>query len=312
MPGVSLRAVMFEPNPSPFEFDGPAPQATRVYGASRGNWLFYGGLAGCSIAGGLASFAYMALDGAFLPGVFMLALFGGCGALLFWSLYVTRLELHSDAVVVRELGRGTRRVARSEITGRRRGQHGELLLEVQAGKRLVMSLVPTLDDALTRWLESVPDLDLADYVRSREEVLASPLLGPTVEVRAEELRRAQLAATVLTGVSVCAGVYLLWPAHGPAPVVELLVALIPAIALVLLVTGRGLYDLVGERRDARANLLIPLLVGGLLEWRVFLDANYVERSALLAIGACIGVVLAAVATRLAPGRRPRGLRGGSR
>jgi hypothetical protein len=204
--------------------------------------------------------------------------------------------LFEDAIEFVELGYGRRRLRRDEIRGLRiiPEQYGfiRFVFELRDPREKAYKnyLYCERDDALYAWLDAIPNLDLEDQARAATELLQSPALGSDEAERLHALDVAQSIARAITGLSVAA---TLWAFFYPRPfeAVVLTLAIIPPLALALLLGGRGRYTATEDRNDVRPSLALPLMMpGAALAARAFLIAEVVDWQRML-----IWVAIAAVA-----------------
>ena len=172
-----------------------------------------------------------------------LVLGGGCitgiGAGTFISL---REKLLFDGVTLhhRNVLR-SRSLSREEILGRRGHSSGLLVVPVKAGTRgLVVGFAFERDALLQAWLEGLPDLDAQDRQHILDATAASlGLAAGSLEAR-QRLTRARRLAGGLRVLSVCAAGLIFVP---QLHVVALLgIGAVPLIAVLLALTGSGLYQ----------------------------------------------------------------------
>jgi hypothetical protein len=273
----------------------------RIYRLRRGQRLFLGGLGVLAIGGGLAGAAAMLLSSTDAPPALALIplAFVALGAYLVAAVRVARVVLYEDAIELVELGKGKRRLRRDEIAGRRivPMQYGQaqLVLELRgAGRKPVKAhWVHETDVVLETWLAALPDLDAEERARAEAELMRSAALGANEAERAQALTRARRVAKVLSGVAIAASVWgWLYPRPYPAAVATL--AVLPLVALVVLLLGRGRYGFDSGRTDPRPSVAAAVFGPGMvLGLRAILDVQVLDWKPLLAGAAVGGVVLVA-------------------
>jgi hypothetical protein len=216
--------------------------------------------------------------------------------------------LFEDAIEFVELGYGRRRLRRDEIRGLRiiPEQYGfvRFVFELRDPQKKPYKnyLYCERDDALFAWLDTIPNLDIEDQARAAAELLQSPALGSDEAERIHALDVARSIARVMTGLAVAA---TLWGFFYPRPfdAVVLTLAVIPLLALALLLGGRGRYTATEDRNDVRPSLALPLIMPGTaLALRAFLIADVLDWRRMLiwvAIASVALTVLVAVGDRAA-------------
>jgi hypothetical protein len=244
-------------------------QYPRTYRVSAGSRVAYC-LLGASLAvGGLAGVWYFgtgheaktALEAIMLAALCLAFVVLGAAIILY--MLTSEVVLNADAIVSRDL-LGVRKLQREDIAGRRsqrtRSNSTLVLVPRRPGmKTLKINELIQSDFLLKAWFDTLPDLDAQDLAQSQSEIIANRDLGRTPEERARRLAVARKLANGLTGVSI---IVCLWAFVYPKPhelVVVVLAALPPLVALVPKVKGGRLYQVVGWRNDARANLGIAFI-----------------------------------------------------
>lgn len=220
------------------------------------------------------------------------------GAALIAAVAVDRVVLSEDAIEVRQLGFGRRRARRDQIRGLRvvstqYVRTVELALE-PGTKPIKIGLWHAMDAELETWLRSLPDLDAEDRARSEAEILAHTALGPNPGDRAAALVKARRIARVVEGVG---GLAMVWGFVYPRPFIVLAAVLtaLPLVAVSIVATGRGLYQLEGRRGDARPMIIVSIIGPGLLlALRTMLDVHLLDAWPLAPWALVIALVLAAL------------------
>lgn len=211
-----------------------------------------------------------------------------------------RVTLRADEIVAEDLFT-TRTLLRSDIAGQRtlRSQYASILVLVPreaSQPKLKLAQIFQRDAAFEAWFADIPDVDDEEFAQSQAELAVDPNLGFASHERRRQVESAKKTATALniaTGISFVWGIFYPYP----YPLVLLLPAVLPLIAVVLLVRSNGIYQIEGRRQDARPSLALVFLLPGMvvpmlalapfhtLQWKPILVF-----SALLA--ACLVFVLA--------------------
>lgn len=257
----------------------------RTYRVSPGGRVAYCLLGALILVGGLAGVWYFgtghesktALEAALLTALCLVFVVVGAAIILY--MLTTQVVLNADAIVSRDF-LGVRKLRREDIAGRRlqrtRTNSAMVLVPKRPGvKTLKINELIRRDALLTAWFETLPDLDAQDLAQSQSEIIANRDLGRTPEERAKRLAAARKLANGLMGLSI---IVCLWAVVYPKPyeLAVVVLAALPLAALVLKGKAGGLYQIVGWRNDARANLAIAfmgpsvvLAVRALLDIKVF-------------------------------------------
>lgn len=246
---------------------GEWPRTYRPGGATR--WLL-NGLGAVFASGGLALLAWASFGAAgadrrpLTIAAIVSVVFGGAALL---ALRGARVVLWEGAIEFMGFGR-RRRFQKGEIVGWRAIplQYGQrqLVLEFRmARKPFKTSWFWREDEAFTAWLEALPNLDAEERARLEAELLQSKELGPSEAERTASLRTARLVARVTTGASVAAAAWAFFRPEPYALAIGVLAA-IPVLVGLVLMLGRGVYSLEGERNDPRPNLAFALIAPGLV------------------------------------------------
>jgi len=152
----------------------------------------------------------------------------------------------------------------------------------------------SLDAPFEAWLARLPDLATLERARSEAELLASPALGATVSERTASLARARLVAHLLNwpGLAIA-----LWVFVFPRPYLLAVTTafLFPLLALGAAALGRGAYQLLGKRNDARPALFLALFVPWACASVRAFDFDLVAPGTLLVPALLVGAVLTALA-----------------
>lgn len=291
---------MNAPAPRPL----PATGWPRVYRPTRAHQVLLGGLGVVTVAGGVGGAAWMSLHPApdRVSGALLLVplLPAMLGAFLVAAIRGERLVLTPDAIEFHELGRGSHRFRRDEISGRRviRQQYGleqwVLELRERGRKPFKVTVSVTRDDVMDAWWASIPDLEADDLRRSEAALLASAALGATEAERAQSLQRARRTAAVLRVAAIAVAA---WGFLAPRPYLLAMgsLAAVLAVAVAVTVTGRGRYSMEGQRNDARPEVVSALVAPGMvLALRVLIDLTILDQQPLLVWAGLGGAGLAAL------------------
>ena len=274
----------------------------RVYRPTRGYWLFLGTLGVLGVAGGVAAvtFAVRGSMGPVWVGVAIGVGFVLLGAFLIAGVARERVLLFEDGTAeFTELGRGRTRLRPAEISGIRALDHQGIRyvffhFRAQDRKPFRAGLICERDEHFDRWLASFPDLDALERSAAAEQLLADPALGATPDDRLRALSRARLHARVL---STAAWGAVAWGWFRPHPYAWAIgtLAVIPMVAIALLLASRGGLSLDERKTDPRPSVLVPILMPGLaLTLRALLDFAMVDPAGLLRWALPIALSLAAL------------------
>jgi hypothetical protein len=189
-------------------------------------------------------------------------LFALLGIYLIGTILRYRVTLRADAIVAETLF-STRTLLRSDIAGRRllRTRYVSTLVLVprNAGqKKLKLAQMYQQDAAFEAWFGDIPDIDAADFARSQAELAVDPNLGFSSEERRQQVESAKktvIALNIAAGISFVWGIFFPYP----YPLVLLLPAALPLIAIILLVRSNGIYQIEGRSQDARPSLALVFL-----------------------------------------------------
>ena len=194
-------------------------------------------------------------------------LFGLVGVILIATILRYRVTLRADAIVAESLFT-TRTLLRSDIAGQRllRTQYVSTLVLVprdSSQKKLKLAQMFKTDAALEAWFAGIPDIDSEEFAQSQAELVVDPNLGFSSDERRQQVESAKNTVIVLNvaaGISFVWGIFLPYP----YPLVLLLPAFLPLIAVVLLVRSNGIYQIEGRRQDARPSLALAFLLPGMV------------------------------------------------
>jgi hypothetical protein len=191
---------------------------------------------------------------------------------------------------------------RSQLIGRKRIYYQHVsqiaLLTSPAEKRpLQIPALVRIEPELQRWLEEIPDLDAAE--RNQVEAAA------TTEFGEQALRWRRLAAK---GLRWSTWLLAAWAFFRPQPYHAAIIAnlALVAVALALLVHGKGAFSADQRRNDPRPSIAAPLVLPGMVvAVRMLLDLHLLEIgvwAVWTGAGALLLGAAVALADRLAPRR----------
>lgn len=276
----------------------------RTYRVSTGSRVTYCLLGALMLVGGLVGVWYFGTGHETKTAIEAIALAAVClafvvlGAAIIIYMLTTKVVLTADAIVSRDF-LGVRKLRREDIAGRRsqrtRTNSTLVLVPRRPGiKTLKLNELIQRDSLFNTWLDSLPDLDAQDLARSQSEIIANRELGRTPEERARRLAVARKLANGLTGISVMVCVWgFVYPK--PYEVVVISLAALPLVALALKAKAGSLYQVVGWRNDARANLAITFIGPTLaLLVRAFQDIRVLDWTTALMAAAALGVAITVV------------------
>jgi hypothetical protein len=154
-----------------------------------------------------------------------------------------------------------------------------------------------LDDDWAAWAESLVDLDEQDRQAVLDAVASDAELGSTPEERLGKLRQAKTIAIALSVVAIAAAAALWIAGHSISlnlfGAIDLLLVVLPWVALLLQARSPLLYSVVANKKDPRATLLfVPLAAGFGLLASPFSNLQSVSPMTLLGYGCIPGVILA--------------------
>lgn len=253
----------------------------RTYRVSMSNRILYLVLGGTILTGGLAGSWYFgtgyetdtAQEATVLVAVCVA--FVVLGGLLVLYMLTAKVVLYADAIELRGFLR-VQKLRREDIAGRR-SQDARyvavlVLIPKRAGmKKLKITQIMQRDFLLDAWLGTLPDLDAQELERSRSDIVANRDLGRTPEARVQRLAHARKIAMALTAAAVAISVWACFYPE-PYPIAVAALGVLPLLALALAARFAQLYQLVGWRNDARANLVVAFILPGLvLALRAILD-----------------------------------------
>jgi hypothetical protein len=227
------------------------------------------------------------------------------GAAIIFFTFKYRLIFSADEIeIVAPLFGKT--IRRDQIAGRRR-----LTVSVEGISFPYLFLVPKderakkirilhifqTDAVFEDWLASLADLDKRVYEESVKEVLQNPEFGATEAERAERLARAGLIAKYLNaaGAILALGTItiLLDFITGYYWWLIAALAVLPVLAVMIVIASRGLYSIDGEDiSSARPNLAgLFILPAVALAFRAWIDISVLDWQRALEIGAIAGLAV---------------------
>jgi len=220
-----------------------------------------------------------------------------------------RLVLYADRLEMLSLVK-TKSMTREQIAGWRvapTNSYPILLLQPRSTevKKLRIMLFFKTDDAFEGWFASLPNLDAVEQTEAVARIVGDQSLGATKEDRASRLSAAQRNAKLLTNAALITGFWGIIYAH-PYQVVVAAQCFILVLVLALLMSGGGLYQIGGDRKDARADLSFPFLMPGfVLMMRSIIDINFYSLALIIKMTAAAGLFLTLVLTAADRGLRQR-------
>lgn len=268
----SVRTQSFDPS--------QYPRTYRVSTRNRIFFIFVGAVN--AVLGLLGMFCFVTGQETDGPGERIA--FGILGALFFClGLYVlaftlkTKLILYPDRIEQQTV-RTVWSLRREDIAGWRvvwMKYYSTLVLRPRRRelKRLRIMLILKEDEAFHAWVASLPNLDEVEQAESAARIIEDQSVGATAEERSQRLEGARNKAKVLSWIT---GIGAVWGFFYPRPyqLAMAVLGVLPLVAMTMLATGGGLYQVRGRRNDARADLSIALFFPGLvLGLRGQLDFN---------------------------------------
>ena len=220
-----------------------------------------------------------------------------------------KIVLTADAIEAQELF-SRKRLARSNISGWRttQTQYVSTLLFVprpEAGKKLKFAMTFTADDAFENWVDSLPNLDQDEQESSRAELASNLEIGLTTEQRDERIATAQILSTRLNWAAWITAAWA-WFYPRPYPLLILILAALPLVAVFIGLRHKSLYQFDGRRNDVRPSLTVPTLVpSAVLALRALQDFHFVEWEKLIPIALFICFALTALISIADPSIRKR-------
>lgn len=270
--------------------------AIAVFAGAMGAWCFGTGHEMQSLAG-------------------MLLLTGGSVAFALLGIYMIALALRysvilsADAIVLNCALR-SRSFMRTDIGGRRvlPTQYVSTLVLLSrsgGGEKMKVWMMLKTDPAFHAWLEGIPDLDAEERRESEKSLAVDPDLGFESADRAQRVQRARQIAKPLNIVGFGS---LVWAFFYPQPYIPLMffLAVLPLVALALLLRSNGIYQIDQNRNDTRPTLGGLFIAPGLgLALRAMLDLNLLGWKTPLALSLFLATVMVIAIVRGDPGTRKR-------
>jgi hypothetical protein len=219
------------------------------------------------------------------------------------AFFIGRARVVLDETAITHLdGLRERRLDIANIRGRRTQQAQYfrfLILEsaLPGGKPLEIPLMYKLDGEFEELLKSIPDLDAQEVVAAKAEL--------ATRHSTSEIARAKVVARLLSGASVGAFVWL-YAFPRPWRYAVAANAILPMVALLLLVAGGGLYAADQRKNDPRPTVVVALLAPSCaLALRALYDLQLLTPSQLVAPTLAGAFAMAAIATLADPTSRAR-------
>ena len=287
----------------------------RTYPTSTGNRIFLTLVASANMVGGFLGMVYFGLGhemkspGERLSFVLLSFLFVVLGSYVLVYTFKSRIVLYADRIEWHGV-KSVRSLRRDEIAGWRiiPTQYIstlEVRSQILGAKKLKVSLMLNRDEVFDGWFAGLPNLDTREQAESLARVVEDQSVAATPEERAQKLAKAKSVANAL---SWAAGVTAAWGWLYPRPYEAAMATLgvIPAIAVIALATGQGLYQVEGRRHDARADLSVAFLVpGAVLALRSLWDFEFLEWMPILKMAIVASVILTILLVGADRGMRER-------
>jgi len=229
-------------------------RATRILMSAIG-YLFTGGGIALNTASFVVRSSRDSPTGMLLAGAVFLLL--GVYALV--SVARVRVILHADAIEVHRTFT-TKRLARTEITGRR-GNPVRVLLH--HGKFLPLMLPDEIrtDANFDAWMAGIADLDQQEAQASLDAFLKDDTVAGSSEERLHHLNSARRVASFLAWISLAAFAWGIFYPH-PYEWALSLLAVLPWVAVILAAADGAVYRLDRKQNEVTADLSGPLLMPG--------------------------------------------------
>ncbi|MES2040379.1 MAG: hypothetical protein V4495_21375 [Pseudomonadota bacterium] len=214
-----------------------------------------------------------------------------------------KVVLHSDAIEVQEMS-ATTRLQRTQLQGRRMVRRNNSPEETQLiprelhEKKIHIPKMLKTDAAFQAWMNTITDLDQQDQQKTLDEIAADTSLGSNKEERLQKLATAKKRANLLNGAAF---VLSIWMIIYPQPYQLLMLVLLamPWLALLLMKTAKGIYQIDGNTKDIKPNLAIMIFMPGLaLMMRALTDFNLVNYTPVLQMALACSLTFTALALHL--------------
>lgn len=287
----------------------------RTYGTSIGNRIFLTLVACANAGGGLLGMIYFGMGhemkspGERLSFVLLSFLFVALGSYVLIYTFKSKIILYPDRIEWHGV-KSVRSLRRDDIAGWRiiPTQYVSTL-EVRPRspgvKKLKTSLMLKKDEIFEAWFAGLPNLDALEREESLARVVEDHSVAATPEERAQKLAKAKKIGVVLNWAAGIASVWG-WLYPRPYGLAMAVLAVIPAIAVILLATGGGLYQMEGRRHDVRADLFLAFVVpSAVLTLRSLWDFEFLEWSPILKLAIVGSVVLTILVVGADRGMRER-------
>ncbi|MBI3728697.1 MAG: hypothetical protein HY254_10265 [Burkholderiales bacterium] len=217
-----------------------------------------------------------------------------------------KVVLRSDAIEIQEIF-ATTRLLRTQLQGRRMVRRNNSPEEIQLiphqsqqshEKKIHIPSMLKTDTAFQTWMSGITDLDQEDQQRTLAEIAADTSLGSNKEERLQKLATAKKRARLLNGAAF---VLSIWMIIFPQPYQLLMLVLLamPWLALLLMKTAKGVYQIDGNTKDIKPNLAIMIFMPGLaLMMRAVTDFNLVNYTPVLQMALACSLTFTALALHL--------------
>lgn len=221
------------------------------------------------------------------------------GTYLVLSTIRAKVVLLPDAVVSSGLFR-SRTLRRGEIKGfRTKAANGISYMDIipkSAGlRKLSITLLFKQDQQFVVWFADLPNLDVAEYIQSAQEIETNREIGHTPVERLQKADRARKAALTLNTLT---GGLMVWAIFYPKPYTSLMafIMLVPWIGIAIAKGSNGLFTIEDPGKNtAKADLTLMLIMPGIMLFlRVLFDIQLVDWTSVVLPAAAGGVVIAAM------------------
>lgn len=218
------------------------------------------------------------------------------GLCLLFATLRYKVVLYRDAIEIHNLF-SVKRLLCKQLRGRRQVPvgNGPPMIQLwpldQKQRNLNIHGVLRTDAAFQEWMDNITDLDALDRQQTLDEIAADSNLGTTERERTDRLEARQQIAKV---ANVAGAVATVWAIAYPQPYGLLMMTLLamPWLALLLMRSANGLYQVEGRKGDVRPHLAMPILMPGLgLLLRVLADFEMVHPKPAILLGLLCSLVM---------------------
>lgn len=287
----------------------------RTYGTSIGNRIFLTLVASANAGAGLLGMIYFGMGhemkgpGERLSFVLLSFLFVALGSYVLIYTFKSKIVLYADRIEWQGV-KSARSLRREDIAGWRiiRTQYVstlELRPRSPGTKKLKVGLMLKRDEVFDGWFAGLTNLDAQEREESLARVVEDHSVAATPEERAQKLAKAKKIAMALSWVAGIASVWG-WLYPRPYELAIAILAVIPGIAVILLATGGGLYQMEGRRHDVRADLFLAFIVpAAVLTLRSVWDFEFLEWLLILKLAIVASMILTILVVGADRGMRER-------